>query len=65
MTQDKRVIMKLRGEFVNNICEVNPQFKENMCYKNRHKVLYLLFLQAIYGRRDSDLLCFDLYTKES
>ena len=39
MTEDNRVITRLQGEFVNIMCEVNPEFKHNLCYENGQKVL--------------------------
>ena len=31
ITKDKRIIMKLRGKFVNIMCESNSKFNKNIC----------------------------------
>lgn len=46
---NKRVLMKLVGNFVDIMCEVNPEHTKNVLYENGKKVLYLDILQAIYG----------------
>ena len=61
MPKDKRVIMKLQGGLFDIICEFNPCFKHHVCYKNRQKVLYVLFLKVIYGCIESYLMWYDLY----
>ena len=32
--KDKRIIMKLRGDFVNIMCQVNPEYKQHVRYEN-------------------------------
>ena len=56
MPKNKRILIKLRGDFVNIMCKLNTEYKEHVRYKNRKKVLYLLVLRAIYGYIDSELL---------
>ena len=42
------VIMKLVDEFLNIMCEVNPEHKKNAVYENGQKDLYAEILKAIY-----------------
>ena len=57
-----RTLMKLEGEFVDIMCEVNPEHKPNIIHKRGGKVLYLEILQAIYGCIESVLRLYDLYS---
>ena len=34
MTKDKRILMKLRGDFVDIMCQVNPEYKQHVRYEN-------------------------------
>ena len=58
---DERVLMKLRGSFVDIMCEVNPSHTKNVVYENGKKVLYMEILQAIYGCIESSLRWYELY----
>ena len=49
MTEDKKVLLKLRGTFVDMICQIYPENTKNLMYENVQKVLYMLVLCAIYG----------------
>ena len=53
--------MKLRGQFVDIMCEVNEEYKQYVVYENGQKVLYLQVLQAIYGCIESALLWYNLF----
>ena len=53
---DKSIIMKLRNEFVDIMCKVDPKYKKYACWENGKKVLYLRVLQAIYGCIESAML---------
>ena len=55
--------MKLQGEFEDNMCEVNLEYKEYVRYENGQKNFYLLILRAIYGCIKSALLWYNLYVK--
>ena len=46
---DRRILMKLRGDFVEIMCQVNPEYKQHARYENGKKVLYLLVTREIYG----------------
>ena len=53
--------MKLRGQFVDIMCEVNEEYKKHVVYEKEQKVLYLQVLQTIYGRIESALLWYNLF----
>ena len=59
--------MKLRGVFVDIMCEVNPDFREHVIYENDKKnrpvkCLYVRVLRALYGCIESALLWYELYS---
>jgi len=43
---DKFAILKIEGEFVDIMCEVNPEYKNDVRYESGKKVLYLQILRA-------------------
>ena len=59
---NERVLMKLRGRFVDIMCKVNPEYSKNVIYENGQKVLYMEILQAIYGCIESALRWYELYS---
>ena len=56
----ERILMKLRGDFVDIMCQVKPEYKQHICYENGKKVMYLLFPRVIYGCIESTLLRYKL-----
>ena len=58
----KYVLLKLRDEFVDIMCEVNPAYKPFVRNEKGKKVLYLRILQALYGCIESALLWYQLYS---
>ena len=52
----ERVIMKIRGELVNILCEMNEGYSEYVENENEKKVLYVHVKKAIYGLLESALL---------
>ena len=63
MKHDKgRVLMVLRDEFVDYMCEVDPKYLPYVQYIKGRKVLYLKVLRAIYGCIESALLWYELFT---
>ena len=56
------MFMKFEKEFVDIMCEVNPEYKEHMRFKNSKKVLYVQVLKAIYGIIESVLRWYELFT---
>jgi hypothetical protein len=61
MPKDKKVLMKLRGQFVDIMCEVNPEYLPYVIEEKGEKILYLRVLQAIYGCIESALLWYNLF----
>ena len=61
MPKDKKLILKLKGIFANIMCDINPKYPQNVRYENGTKVLYLLFLRAIYGCIELALQWYVLY----
>ena len=59
--EEKEAILKLKGNFVDIMCDVNPEHIPNVCYENRKKVLYLQILKALYRCIESALLWYDLF----
>ena len=59
--KDKQVILKLRDKFVDIMCEVNEEHRENVVIKNGKRVLYLQVVQTTYGCIELALLWYDLY----
>ena len=64
---DKKVVLKLSGLFVDIMCNVNPEYKEHIVYEStgkgkRIKCLYVKVLRAMYGCLESALLWYELYS---
>ena len=59
---DKTVLMRLRDEFVDIMCEVNPEYKKYVKVIGGKKLLYLRVLRAIYGCIESALLWYNLFS---
>ena len=55
-TERKRILMKLRRQFVDIMCEVNEEYKKHVIYEKGQKILYLQVLQEIFGYIESALL---------
>ena len=55
--------MKLVGEEVDIISNLNPVYKEYVIVENRKKVLYLQLIKALYGCIKSALLWYECFTK--
>jgi hypothetical protein len=62
MPKSKKVILKLEGEFVDIMCQVNPSYKPYVRMEHGKKVLYLRILKALYGCIESALLWYKTYT---
>jgi hypothetical protein len=60
---DKFAILKIEGEFVDIMCDVNPEYKDDIRYENGKKVLYVQILMALYGMIESALLWYTLYVE--
>ena len=55
------VLLKLVGEAVNIMCQVNPKYEKVVVIEYRKKVLYLHLLKALYGYVQSALLWYDSF----
>jgi len=54
--------MKLRDEFVDIMCDVNPEYKKFVKVIGGKKLFYLRVLRAIYGCIESELLWYYLFS---
>lgn len=61
--EDKFVLLKLEDDFVKIMCDVNPEYKDDILYEDGKPVLYLQILKALYGMIESALLWYSLYTE--
>ena len=64
LTEDKFLLMQIRYEFVDVMCEVNPEYILYMRYENGKKVLYVKNLWAMYVCIKSELLWYKLYSEK-
>ena len=46
---EEKVLLKLKGVFVDIMCETNPEYADTVVFEKGVKVLYLLVLRSIYG----------------
>ena len=60
ITKYKRILIKLRGDFVDIMCQFNPEYKHNMRYEYGENVLYLRVLKEISGCIESELLWYKI-----
>ena len=50
LPHDDLLLLRLTGEFVDIMCEINPEHKKNIIYdKKGKKILYMKVLRALYG----------------
>ena len=61
MPKDKQFILKLKGQFVDIMCDINPEYKQHVRTERGKKVLYLLTLMTLYGCIESAMLWYSLY----
>ena len=57
-TDGTRTIMKIRGELVDILCDMDPEYERFVVIegRNRHRVLYVQVIKAIYGLLISSML---------
>ena len=60
--QDDFIVVKLTGESVDVLCDVDNGYKEYVTLEKGKKVLYVQLLKALYGCLRSALLWYELYT---
>ena len=53
---DKRILLRIRYEFVEIMCETNHDYKRDVYYDNGKKVLFMKVMGEIYGCIESALL---------
>ena len=61
MTENKSILLNIEREFVDIMCEGNPEHKKNVHVENVVKVLDLRLLKALYGCLESAILWYDIY----
>ena len=61
---NERTLMKLKGEFVDILCDINPEHTPNVTYERGKKTLYLEIMQAIYGCLELLLRWYELYSEK-
>ena len=61
MPPEKWILLCIRDDFVDIMCEVNPEYKPYAWYDIGKKDIYMKVLREIYGCIDSALLWYNLY----
>ena len=61
MPEYKFVLLKLEDDFVDIMCEVNPEFRKYVWQEGKKKVLYLRLLEALYWCIDYSLIWYNRY----
>ena len=63
MPKDKSILTNLTGgvEGGDIMCQFNPEHKQHMRYKSGF-FLYLIFIRAIYGYIESELLWYTIFS---
>ena len=60
--KEKNMVMKFRGELVDIMCDVNPEYKKYAIEEKVKRVLYVRVLREIYGCIESALLWYELFS---
>ena len=55
-------LLKMEGDSVDIMCEVNEDYRQFVTYERGRKVLYLQLLKALYGCVQSALLWYELFS---
>ena len=58
---DDFVILKMVGDSVDILCEVNPTFEDSVVIENGKRVMYLQLLKALYGCVKAALIWYTLF----
>ena len=64
MPEDKHILLKLRDEYVDIMCDVNEEQRKNVVIKNTERVLYMKLVRVIYGCMQSSFMWYDLYANK-
>ena len=59
----EQVLLILRGDLVDIMCQVSQEYKKYVVHVNGKKVLYLRVLRALYGCLESAMLWYKLYSE--
>ena len=62
ITGDNFILLNIECEFVDIMCKMKPEHKNNLSVDNGVNVLYLQLLKYLYLCMDSELLYYDLYS---
>ena len=57
----KRLFLCLRGQMVDIMCGVNPEYRRHVIFKGEKKILYVKVIRSIYGCIEAALLWYQLY----
>ena len=62
MTNNKYVLLKLEGDFVDIMCRMNPEYENIFVIEKGKKFLYLIVVRSIYGCVESSLILHELFS---
>jgi hypothetical protein len=57
-------LLRMEGESVDIMCDVNDEYRKFVCIEHGKKVLYLKLLKALYGYVQSALLWYTSFSLE-
>ena len=60
---DEYILLRMTGESVDILCNVNKEYEKYVTYENGRKVIYLELAKALYGCVRSALLWYECYSK--
>ena len=68
MSEEKLVLLKMKGRFVDMMCDINSEHRKNVTYEvgkngKAYKVLYMKVIRAIYGCIEAALQWYKLFTE--
>ena len=64
LPEDKLLLLRLNGEFVDVMCKVNPEHQKNIIIdKNGKKILYMKVVRALYGCIEAALAWYNLFSE--
>ena len=61
LPQGKRLFLCFRGQMVDVMCKVNPEYRKHIIHKLGKKILYVRVIRLIYGCIKAALLWYELY----
>ena len=60
LPDEKRLFLCFRGQMVDIMCDVNPEYGKHIIYKAGKKILYVKVIRSIYGCIEAVLLWYQL-----